>query len=78
MEPMPKNEALDRLLQDVFGFDRRATIQADRCAPPPVGCGGPVDPDGFRDEASKTEYRISALCQQCQNEVFEKGRNDGE
>ena len=26
--------------------------------------------EGFRDELSKKEYQISALCQKCQDEVF--------
>ncbi len=27
----------------------------------------------FRDEVSKKEYEISALCQNCQDEMFPKG-----
>ena len=31
-------------------------------------CGGPIDK--FRDELSQREYRISGMCQVCQDEVF--------
>ena len=30
----------------------------------------------FRDELSKKEYEISALCQDCQDEMFGKGGNN--
>lgn len=33
-----------------------------------VSCGKSADT--FRDEISKREYRISSLCQHCQDEVF--------
>lgn len=39
-------------------------IKKDIC---PV-CGRPIGQ--FRDELSKREYRISGLCQACQDEVF--------
>ena len=29
----------------------------------------------FRDELSRKEYKISALCQHCQDEMFGKGGN---
>lgn len=31
--------------------------------------------NGFRDELSKKEYQISALCQSCQDEVFTESVN---
>lgn len=36
-------------------------------------CGGEVE--GFRDRLSAREYRISGLCQDCQDETFGKDDN---
>lgn len=33
-------------------------------------CGKPVSWDSFRDEISKKEFRISGMCQECQDKVF--------
>ena len=44
------------------------TIANNKCA----WCEVKYVPE-FRDELSRKEYRISALCQQCQDEVFGKG-----
>jgi hypothetical protein len=43
---------------------RRPSIQHDKC----VFCGG--DAKDFKDELSAKEYRISGLCQKCQDETF--------
>jgi len=50
---------------------RVAAITGDVCIPAPIGCGGPAIE--FRDEISRREYRISGLCQKCQDLVFEGG-----
>jgi hypothetical protein len=34
-----------------------------------VDCGKPIE--GFRDEISEKEYRITGLCQKCQDSIFE-------
>jgi hypothetical protein len=33
-------------------------------------CNAPVNQDEFKDELSKKEFKISGLCQKCQDEVF--------
>ena len=33
-------------------------------------CDNAISPSDFRDEISLIEYRISGLCQDCQDEVF--------
>jgi len=33
-------------------------------------CGKEVKEEGFRDELSKREFKISGLCQTCQDETF--------
>jgi hypothetical protein len=37
------------------------------CIPAPLGCGEPLT--GFTDEISESEYRITGLCQQCQDSL---------
>lgn len=49
---------------------KRAAIRESRCADAPIGCGEIVTPAQFRDDASRDEYRITALCQQCQDRVL--------
>jgi len=33
-------------------------------------CKEPIDFNDFKDELSKKEFKISGICQQCQNETF--------
>jgi hypothetical protein len=35
-------------------------------------CGAPTDDNSFRDELSVREFRISGLCQKCQDKTFGK------
>lgn len=55
-------------MTETFGFDRRDSIQANHCVPPPIGCGKPALK--FRDERSRREFAISGLCQKCQDAFF--------
>jgi len=71
-EPTPKSPAIANFLEANFG--RSTAIEGDRCVPHPIGCGKPIE--GFRDEQSAREYRISGLCQNCQDEVFGKAEDD--
>jgi hypothetical protein len=64
--PSTKAASVERVLQGVFG--RTDAIEADTCVPAPFGCGGAAD--SFRNDISRKEYRISGLCQTCQDEVF--------
>lgn len=68
MKPSDKDPLLEEKLSSMFGFNRRSYIQANRCVPAPIGCGGPAD--HFKDEASCREYAISGLCQACQNKLW--------
>jgi hypothetical protein len=49
---------------DLLFRGRREAIHTQNC----VSCSGPAEK--FEDEISAKEYRISGLCQKCQNEVF--------
>ena len=68
MKPSKKASALEFALEDILGIDRRVHIRANKCIPPPMGCGG--DATMFRDESSRREFTISGLCQKCQDDIF--------
>lgn len=68
MQPSQKSESIDEDIQTLFGHDRRAVIKSDICVPAPIGCGGAAG--AFRDAISRKEYRISGLCQNCQDRLF--------
>jgi len=56
-------ELLDTVLAVTTGRSRKDGI----C----VFCGNDqVSPEDFRDECSRREWKISKLCQKCQDEVF--------
>lgn len=66
MEPTHKAPAIERLLEKVA--KRTSSIQTNKCVPAPIGCGQSIT--GFKDELSAREYRISGLCQNCQDAFF--------
>ena len=55
---------LDMLTRPVTGMSNRETIKKKICPT----CAKPVGE--FRDELSVKEYRISGMCQECQDSVF--------
>lgn len=64
MKPTNKAPAIDAFLSELTGKDRKATIEANEC----VMCDNPNM--NFRNGRSAHEYRISGLCQNCQDEIF--------
>lgn len=66
LTPSDKHPAMESFLEGLAG--RSSAITEALCVKPPFGCGKPIE--GFRDGLSAAEYRISGLCQSCQNEVF--------
>lgn len=40
------------------------------CAEPPIGCGKPINKEDFREESGLDVYKVTDLCQQCQDETF--------
>lgn len=75
MEASHKSEAIENELKGTFGFDRRDSISNNCCVPTPIGCGFPIT--GFKDAASYREYKISGLCQNCQDKIFGGSTDDG-
>lgn len=47
---------------------RQENTALGKCIEPPFGCGKPIN--HFRDEQSAKEYRISGMCQKCQDAFF--------
>lgn len=66
MNPTEKSPELTQLLQNLCG--RTSSIVTNVCVKPPFGCGKSITP--FRDALSEKEYRISGLCQECQDLFF--------
>lgn len=68
MEPTKKSPEIQDLLDVValqaFGRKRSETMGSEKC----VMCG--EDAKEFNDALSQKEYRISGLCQKCQDETF--------
>jgi|TARA_Y100000034_G_scaffold56693_1_gene69369 hypothetical protein len=61
------NEFLDKKSQEMFGNKRSEAIEKASC----VFCNKNIDTDTeFKDELSAKEFKISGLCQKCQNSIF--------
>lgn len=75
-EPTRKSKAIENALTQMTGQDRRQVIRSDMCMAAPYGCGGPAT--DFTDELSAREYRISGLCQSCQDGIFGPDRTPPE
>lgn len=61
------------LILRALGFDKEMDLVAKSRCP---FCGVSVDENSFKDELSKKEYRISGICQGCQDKFFEGGDED--
>ena len=66
--PSEKSEAMENMLIDMNGFDRRIYIKQDQCVPYPIGCLGPARV--FSDDISEREFVISGMCEACQKKTF--------
>lgn len=71
-KPSPKSPAVEMQLERLVG--RTTAITNDVCVRSPYGCGGPATE--FRDERSREEYRISGLCQVCQDGIWPPASDD--
>lgn len=65
-QPTDKAPGMEQVIKDISGVDRVAIINNDHCAT----CDNPNL--AFRDTLSQKEYRISGMCQDCQDQVFGK------
>lgn len=65
-----KSTEMQRMLDEIgfvaFGRSRTLAKAGSQC----VSCG--MLANSFRDDVSRKEYRISGLCQTCQDNVFDE------
>lgn len=60
---------LRRPVDDLFpDAHRQISLATNHCVSPPFGCGRPVT--GFSDQASAREYKITGMCQACQDRMY--------
>ena len=58
---------MNKELMKQAGFGRQVkAVEQGKCP----FCGKTVESDEFRDDISKEEFKISGLCQKCQDNVF--------
>lgn len=73
---MERSIRLEDALQNFFGDSPLAAKKVNRCVKEPIGCGKPIsETTPFRSELDAKEYRITGLCQDCQDR-FEKEYDD--
>ena len=68
MSKEDKSKAIEDMLEQIsynFSMPRTMAFKSNHC----VMCGG--EAKEFRDEASEREYKISGMCQVCQDSFFE-------
>lgn len=51
---------------------RDRAVAASVCLDPPIGCG--LIATAFRDALSASEYRITGMCQSCQDKMYAYGQ----
>lgn len=64
---MNRSKQMEKVLDNVFPVER-GRVKVGIC---PL-CPNAIHMEDFRDELSRKEYKISGLCQKCQDEVFGK------
>lgn len=69
-KPAAMQKVMDRLGAKIFGTSYSECWAANSC----ITCGG--EARTFRTPKAKAEYAISAMCQSCQDDVFERPKED--
>ena len=60
---------MNKKTMEAMGFEEAVKkVEASMCP----FCNKPIGNQFFRDKLSRREYRISGLCQKCQDSVFGK------
>lgn len=70
MKSVEIEKHLEELTEQLFDRSRSLSMFHLTC----VTCGDPIGK--FKDEVSQREYRISGMCQECQDEVFTEVSED--
>ena len=63
-EPTSKAPAIDLAISRLTGKSREQQLAAGLC----MTCSG--EAKEFKNELSRKEYRISGMCQTCQDDIF--------
>lgn len=63
----------DNFAKKAFGRTLTDSQEQDIC----VACGAPCNPEKFKDALSAQEYRLSGLCQKCQDKTFDDTDDNG-
>jgi len=63
--PTEKSKEIEDLLTNMAGISRQEAAEKNIC----TWCKNPITE--FKDKLSKKEYRISGMCQKCQDDTFE-------
>ena len=62
----PLQKFLDNFAKKAFERSQTEAKEKKIC----VYCGNPIKMEDFRDKLSIKEYKISGLCQKCQDDTF--------
>lgn len=62
-----KSKEMNDAIKAIFGVDVNASVDSNECAM----CKRPAV--NFRDSLSAREFRISGLCQECQDDIWGSG-----
>lgn len=63
-KPSEKSSIMNDFISRLFGKDRLTTISQNKC----MSCGNKVG--AFKSALCEREYKISGLCQSCQDTVI--------
>ena len=58
---------MNKEIMKKFGFGKEVDLVENKQCPM---CCNKIDEKDFKDEISKKEYKISGLCQKCQDKFF--------
>ena len=64
MKATNKHPQIDALISNMMGGSRQLCVENAEC----ISCHG--EARIFRDDVSRKEFTISALCQNCQDDIF--------
>ena len=62
---------MNRAIMNAFGTGYMDAVDEGKC---PL-CSNKVDETTFTDELSRREYKISGICQECQDDLFPKAKH---
>lgn len=66
-------ESMNKKIMEAFSLgDMVKAVEEGLCP----FCRNPVNFEGFRDDLSRREFKISGLCQKCQDEIFGGGNEE--